>query len=582
VLDQVADGRARPEDIFSSDISDDAGPVNLRPVTDDRPFFFALYPGVPSMLRWLLVGSIGLALLFSLILLRTSYRGERPVRGWAVYFAALGVGFMLVEIPLIQKSILLLGHPTLSLTAVVFSLLAAASLGSRMTQSWPLARLPRLVFLAGVFIGIVGVLYALALSSVLDLILPWPLWARLIVLGLLVFPLGLAMGIPFPSGLRLMSVRRQGEVPWMWGVNGLMSVAGGVLAIVGGKLIGFNACLILAALIYAALALSLRGLGIAEAEEGAPTPPRNPARKARPGNIRRAAVEASTLPPLHLALLLALAIIYWVALAALTGSERSPLHEAALHGRTDVAARLLDGGADVNARNPRAFGWRPLNAAAFAGRVEVARLLLARGAEVNATGDAGLRWPPLSEAAFAGHGDMVRLLLAEGADVSARGSKGRAPLHAAARAGALGPAKLLLAADADPDMGDSFGRTPLHEAALFGMVEIVDALLAVGANPSARAHDGTTALHVAASLGHVDAVKRLIAEGAPLAARQDAGLTALHFAAAGGQRETAALLLEAGADVDAADSGEHTALWWAEQGGSHEVADLLRRRGGRK
>jgi ankyrin repeat protein len=582
LLSRVTSGDATLEDIFSSDIADEAGPLNLRPATDDRPFFLDLHPGIPGVLRWLLGGSIGLAFLFSLVLLRTDYRGERPVRGWVIYFAALGVGFMLIEIPLIQKSILLLGHPTLALAAVLFCVLVAASLGSRLTQSCSLDRLPRLVLLAGVFIGLVGILYALALSSLLSLALPWPLWARLAVLGLLVFPLGLAMGIPFPSGVRLMSVSRQAEIPWMWGVNGLMSVAGGALAIVGAKLIGFNACLVLAALIYAALALSLRGLGIAEEASGEPANRRARARKTRPTEGTRATAAAITLRPAALLSILLLAVVYCSALAALTGGGPSPLHQAALQGRTDAVARALHRGADVNARDPRAFGWTPLDAAAFAGRVEVAKLLLARGADINASGTTGLRWPPLFEAAFAGHADMVSLLLAEGADASARDPEGRSPLHIAARVGALEPAKLLLSAGADPNARDSSGCTPLYEAALFGMVEVVDALLSAGADPNAKGPDGTTALHLAASIGCADIVKALIADGADVNSKQDAGPTPLHFAATAGRRETVAVLLEAGADVTAADNAGRTALWWAGQAGEDEVAEMLRAHGARE
>jgi ankyrin repeat protein len=579
LLSQVAAGEATPQDIFSSDITDEAGPLNLRPATDDRPFFLDLHPGIPAVLRWLLAGSIGLAFLFSLVLLRTDYRGERPVRGWVIYFAALGVGFMLVEIPLIQKSILLLGYPTLALAAVLFCVLVAASLGSRLTQSWPLHRLPRLVLLAGIFIGLVGVLYALALSSVLNLVLPWPLWTRLIVLALLVFPLGIAMGIPFPSGVRLMSLSRQAEIPWMWGVNGLMSVAGGALAIVGAKLVGFNACLVSAALLYAALALSLRGLGIAAEASGRPANRRARERKKRPTETTRPTAQPITLRPAALLAILLLTAAYCSALAAVTGGGTSPLHEAALQGRTDAVARALDRGADVNARDPSIFGWTPLNAAAFAGRTEVAKLLLANGADVNASGDAGLHWPPLFEAAFAGHADMVDLLLAEGADVTARDPEGRSPLHVAARVGSVEPAKLLLSAGADPNATDGSGLTPLYEAALFGMVEVVDALLSAGADPNAKGQDGTTALHLAASIGRADILKALIAGGADVNAKQNAGPTPLHFAATAGRREAVSMLLEADADVNAADNGGRTALWWAGQAGEDEIAEMLRAHG---
>lgn len=577
-LYEIASGAATPEEALPTTMAADGGAVDLRPATDDRPFFFALQPGAPRMLLGLLGASVALTAAFSLALLRTRSPAGRPVHGCVIYFAALGAAFMLVEIPLIQKFILLLGHPTASLTAVLFYLLAAAGLGSRLTQRWPPDRLLRPVSIACLLIGVIAALYATGLSPVVDLISPGPLAARLVALGILVLPLGVAMGIPFPAGLRMMSVDRQREIPWMWGVNGLTSVAGGTAAVVGAKTLGLSACLALAAIVYAAIALSVRRLGIAADTKDTAAFPRSrsgPPRSRRGASRSPEQASGRGWPLPALALPLALMGAYLTGLAAI-GPRGLSLHEAALKGETERVASLLRAGADVNARDAKRFGWQPLHAAAFAGRVDVARLLLAAGADANATASSGLQWTPLAEAAFAGNASMVRLLLAAGADPAARDPQGRTALHISSLAGAVEPARLLLAAGADANARDKLGRTALHEAALFGLARLVDTIVAGGGDVNARDGHGVTPLHIAASRGYVDVVQRLLRQGADVGARDEVGLTALHFAAAGGQRETVAALLEAGADPGATDADGRTPLWWAQQARKDAVVELLR------
>ncbi len=580
VLEQVARGEAVPHELFSAVTDDSGAALSLRPATDDHPFFLDLSPGAPAALKWLLLASVGVAFLFSGILLRTRHRDERPVRGWVVYFGALGAGFMLVEIPLVQKSMLLLGHPTLSLAAILFYLLIGASAGSRLSQGWPLSQLPRRVAVASLSIACFGIAYALFLSPVISFLLPWPLFARLLALGVLLLPVGLALGIPFPSGLRLMSVSREREIPWMWGVNGLMSVAGSTLAVVGAKMIGFNACLLAAAAIYGGLAISLRGLGIVpERASRKPAPPRREQGESGLQGGRRAG-RPSIFPAIGLLAPVVFAIVYTAVLVEAARSQTTSLHQAALRGRTEVVAQLLDRGADVNAKDRFIFGWTPLIAAAFAGHVDTAQLLLAKGADVSAQGDVGLRWTPLSEAAFAGHVEMIRLLLAAGAKVNARDGQDRTPLHGAARVGHAEAIELLIANGAEPNAQDSEGHTPLHLATALAHIKAADLLLAAGVDADAQTKDGSTPLHLAASFGDTEFVRLLVSSGVSVDARQEQGMTALHIAAGHGFQEIAAILLEAGAAVNASDSAGCTPLWWARRTNRGEVADLLRRHGG--
>lgn len=255
VLEQIGQGKIKPDQIYNEGMPKEGRLINLRPATDEKPFFLYLAFGVPGVLKGLLTGAIGAALLYTIVMLVIRGRAGSPVRGWLIYFSALGMGFMLVEIPLAQKFILFLGHPTLSLAVILFSLLIGASIGSRLSQNWQTGQLARRVSLTGLIVALLVIIYALLLSPVLNLFLPLPLVARLIISALLLLPLGVALGIPFPSGLRLISISGQDEVPWMWGLNGMMSVAGSALAVAGAYIIGFSGCLFIAALIYASLLL---------------------------------------------------------------------------------------------------------------------------------------------------------------------------------------------------------------------------------------------------------------------------------------------------------------------------------------
>ncbi len=253
LLERVAQGKVMPEQIYREGILKEGRLINLRPATDEKPFFLYLAFGVPGVLKGLLAGALGAAMLYTIVMLRRRSSAFSHVRRWVIYFSALGIGFMLVEIPLAQKFILFLGHPTLSLALILFSLLIGASIGSRLSQNWQTETLPRRVSLVGLTVALMAIVYGLFLSPLLNIFLPYPLVVRILVTALMLLPLGVALGIPFPSGLRLISSSGQDEVPWMWGLNGIMSVAGSVLAVAGAYLIGFSGCLFFSALIYAGL-----------------------------------------------------------------------------------------------------------------------------------------------------------------------------------------------------------------------------------------------------------------------------------------------------------------------------------------
>ncbi len=238
-------------------------PYDLGPTVDDRPFFFKLEPGLPLPIRQLLGVAGGFActlLLAGLWLLRRSGRGMDSLTGAAL----LGAGVMLVEIPSIQRFQLLLGQPILSLAVVLGTLLVAGGLGSGLSQRWHAGRLRAGMVAAALGCVAGGLLAGGLLPALVQAALNGPLALRLGVAILFTAPLGLAMGIPFPTLLRLASREDRGDaahVALLWGVNGAFSVTGSAVAVALAMTWGFGSALAAGAGLYAALALlAWRGL----------------------------------------------------------------------------------------------------------------------------------------------------------------------------------------------------------------------------------------------------------------------------------------------------------------------------------
>lgn len=161
------------------------------------------------------------------------------------YFSLLGIAFLFIEIPLIQRWILLLGKPTYAFTVVVATLLFFSGLGSSLTRaSW----LPRRA--AFVLLAVLSLLIPFGVSILLDAVLGWPIWARLFVAVFSLAPLGLLMGLPFPLGLAWMEAKAPDWIPWAWAVNGCASVVASVLASILSLSYGFSPVLLLGAGAY--------------------------------------------------------------------------------------------------------------------------------------------------------------------------------------------------------------------------------------------------------------------------------------------------------------------------------------------
>jgi len=208
---------------------------NLSPTDDDQPYFFNLDYGLPPAIRTALLiavlsalGMAGIALLA-----RNPDRPGDDTRGWAYlgYMALIGMGFMLIEVPLIQRFQLLLGQPILSLAVILTTLLLAGGAGSAVSQHWRIDTLPSGVTLAGLWIAVVSVIYWIALPGWVHALLSASVGARLLATGILTALIGFPMGIPFSSLLRLAAEHHQ-PVALLWATNGAFSLLGSTLALV--------------------------------------------------------------------------------------------------------------------------------------------------------------------------------------------------------------------------------------------------------------------------------------------------------------------------------------------------------------
>ena len=261
-------------------------PFDIRPVRDDRPFFhyFLRMGKIGEIYRlmgkkWqffleegyflpaLLLQVAGLGLLLVLLPLAAGRRGKggeaaAPAAGMGKglrllpYFALLGLGFMFVEIVLIQRLILPLENPSYAVATVLSSLLVSSGAGSLLSYRFAGLRSSWLPLVIALLVTAYGSL----LPSIPLAAASWPLAARVILVFLLLVPLGLPMGVPFPAGVELLGRLAPSLIPWAWAINGTLSVLAPLLAIMLAMVTGFSGVLLLGALAYLLAAVNLKAV----------------------------------------------------------------------------------------------------------------------------------------------------------------------------------------------------------------------------------------------------------------------------------------------------------------------------------
>ena len=263
-------------------------PYNVAPVNDNAPFFFFTLKtdqilhdgGLQRGIDWKVnLGVVVLGMVFAIsivaivvfLIAPMALRTNRRQRALPLlYFVAVGLGYILVEIAFIQRFVLFLGHPTYALTVVIFLLLLSSGAGSLLSRRWisqsSRGRIPLLLLILAIAV------YTCSLTAVLSALIGLPFVMKLGVSALILIPLGFAMGMPFPTGLRALANTTSLDLPasefgepsniednaveWAWAMNAASSVLGSVLAMVIAIHFGLNLTLGSGAAAYA-LALAL-------------------------------------------------------------------------------------------------------------------------------------------------------------------------------------------------------------------------------------------------------------------------------------------------------------------------------------
>lgn len=250
-------------------------PHDLTPPTDDRPFFFYFLKGEdlwkldkhiadaatanPAVWILLTMAICVVALTGGFIVLplwlfrrddlaRAGPGGVLRTAAGLGFFALIGLAFITVEIALLQKLALFLGHPSYALVVVLFSILIATALGARMSQ-WRGWR-GHAAVIGGITVAVLCFVYATVLGPLLGSWVAWPITARAPVASLLVALCGVPMGLLLPSGIAILSRRDPHLVPWAWGINGATSVVGTVAATVIAIHAGFGTTLRVGGILY--------------------------------------------------------------------------------------------------------------------------------------------------------------------------------------------------------------------------------------------------------------------------------------------------------------------------------------------
>ena len=251
-------------------------PADISPPTDDKPFFFlmnlyqdifdpSLYGGAENRVQPVLVlFTLAIAVLVltaACILLplvvTTSRQTLQGMTPFVVFFCGIGLGFLLIEIAQLQRLTVFLGHPTYALSVVLFSLLIFSGIGSLLTERVVNPGLRPALLLP--FVVLLGVLIAAGIAT------PWVTHSydgattpvRIFTATAMLAPIGLMMGMPFPIGMKLASLRENAPTAFFWGANGATSVLASVLGVAISLQWGISIAFWVGVACYAAAALAL-------------------------------------------------------------------------------------------------------------------------------------------------------------------------------------------------------------------------------------------------------------------------------------------------------------------------------------
>ena len=254
--------------------------LDFTPPTDSRPYFFnilkpaalffaggeledlGIVAGGNLLATYTLMLLCGLALAGVLLVivapLLIAGKPDIPNRVFLsglLYFACIGAGFMLVQIPLMQRFSVYLGHPVYAVAVLLFSMILAAGAGSYLSDRIEVGRKARWTLAVPAVIVVLLVLIYLVSGSLIESTISQGLFVRCLIVIVLVGLAAVPMGMCFPLGLRLFRNYSSDCLPWMWGINGATGVLASVFAVAISMWSGINTSLLVAIGCYALLAL---------------------------------------------------------------------------------------------------------------------------------------------------------------------------------------------------------------------------------------------------------------------------------------------------------------------------------------
>jgi len=221
-------------------------PYDISPVWDDSPYFYKVKRGIPNDYFWLLMCIVFFNLMvviipYSVIKKKIKNAEAKALLLPLIIFIGIGAGFMILEISLFQKLILYLGSPTISLSILLGSLLVSMGFGSYFSKKIFRDSLIKKILFASLAIILFGLVLFTILPVIFNKLLAYGLTIRAIVSIITIFPLGFLLGIPFPTAIQMLNHENLKKyIPWMYGINGTMTVLGSVLAVIISMISGFT------------------------------------------------------------------------------------------------------------------------------------------------------------------------------------------------------------------------------------------------------------------------------------------------------------------------------------------------------
>jgi hypothetical protein len=248
-------------------------------VDDNRPFFFytvqpqdllSFLAGPTSSADYkinravpLLFGLMGISIVATIVILLlppvvlgSRLPREPGVLKMLLYFLCIGIGYILVQVALIQKFVMLLGHPTYALTVIVFSMLVFSGLGSFFSRKFVAfddSRLRRVLIVVALLVSALAFLAPV----VSDAGIVWPLPLKMLATALLIAPAAFMMGMPFPSGLSRLEKLHPASIRWAWALNAASSVLGSASAIFLAIYLGLRETLLVGGIMYICACLTV-------------------------------------------------------------------------------------------------------------------------------------------------------------------------------------------------------------------------------------------------------------------------------------------------------------------------------------